>query len=38
MSGTRVRATSFAVGLLLHYGPTPQFERFIDYPKRDEHH
>ena len=30
-----LRATSFAVGVLLHFGPAPQFERFIDYPKRD---
>ena len=28
-----LRATTFAVGLLLHFGPAPRFERFIDYPK-----
>ena len=34
-----LHATSFAVGLLLHFGPTPRFERFIDYPKNPrEHH
>ena len=34
-----LRATSFAVGVLLHFGPTPRFERFIDYPKNPrEHH
>jgi GxxExxY protein len=32
-----LKVTSFAVGLLLHYRPTPQFERFIDYPKGDGH-
>ena len=26
-------------GVLLHFGPTPRFERFIDYPKNPrEHH
>jgi GxxExxY protein len=29
-----LKATSFEVGLLLHFGPTPRFERFIDHPKR----
>jgi len=29
-----LRATKFEVGLLLHYGPTPRFERYIDHPKR----
>ena len=23
-----------SVGLLLHFGPVPRFERYIDYPKR----
>jgi GxxExxY protein len=31
---TYLKATSFEVGLLLHFGPSPQFERFIDCPKR----
>jgi len=31
---TYLKATSFEVGLLLHFGPTPRFERFIDHPKR----
>jgi GxxExxY protein len=30
-----LRATKFEVGLLLHFGPAPHFERFIDYPKRE---
>ncbi|MDQ2766195.1 MAG: GxxExxY protein [Gemmatimonadota bacterium] len=29
-----LRATKFAVGLLLHCGPTARFERYIDRPKR----
>ena len=29
-----LRATAFEVGLLLHFGPKPSFERYIDYPKR----
>src|SRR5438105_4860629 len=29
-----LRATGFEVGVLLHFGPKPSFERFIDYPKR----
>ena len=29
-----LRATSFVVGLLLHFGPAPRFERFIDHPKK----
>ena|SRR5215831_12161150 len=29
-----LRASAFAVGLLLHFGPEPNFERFIDWPKR----
>lgn len=29
-----LRATKFEVGLLLHFGPTPRFERFVDQPKR----
>ena len=28
-----LRAISFAVGPLLHFDPTPRFERFMDYPK-----
>jgi GxxExxY protein len=28
-----LKATSFEVGLLLHFGPSPRFERF-DHPKR----
>jgi GxxExxY protein len=28
-----LRATAFEVGLLLHFGPNPSFERYIDYPK-----
>jgi GxxExxY protein len=31
---TYLRATSFEVGLLLHFGPTPSFDRFVDSPKR----
>jgi len=30
-----LRATKFEVGLLLHFGPTAGFERFIDHPKRE---
>jgi GxxExxY protein len=30
-----LRATKFEVGLLLHFGPAPRFERFIDHPKQD---
>jgi GxxExxY protein len=30
-----LRATKFEVGLLLHFGAAPKFERFIDYPKQD---
>jgi GxxExxY protein len=30
-----LRATSFEVGVLLHFGPEPRFERFIDHPKRE---
>src|SRR5436309_27466 len=29
-----LRATHFEVGVLLHFGPQPRFERFIDYPKK----
>ncbi|MDQ2931340.1 MAG: GxxExxY protein [Gemmatimonadota bacterium] len=29
-----LRATKFEVGLLLHLGPAPRFERFIDHPKK----
>jgi GxxExxY protein len=29
-----LRASTFAVGLLLHFGPKPSFQRFIDWPKR----
>lgn len=29
-----LRATQFEVGVLLHFGPRPVFERFIDSPKR----
>ena len=29
-----LRATTFQVGVLLHFGPEPQFWRFIDVPKR----
>ncbi|MEO6210361.1 MAG: GxxExxY protein [Gemmatimonadaceae bacterium] len=32
-----IRATKFEVGLLLHFGPAPRFERFIDSPKKDFH-
>lgn len=30
-----LRATRFEVGLLLHFGPAPTFERFIDCPKKE---
>jgi GxxExxY protein len=29
-----LRATTFEIGLLFHFGPTPAFERFIDHPNR----
>jgi GxxExxY protein len=29
-----LRATKFEVGLLLHFGPSANFERYIDHPKR----
>ena len=29
-----LRATPFEVGVLLHFGPTAKFSRFIDFPKR----
>jgi len=29
-----LRATTFEVGVLLHFGPQPRFYRFIDSPKR----
>ncbi|MEP7065531.1 MAG: GxxExxY protein [Gemmatimonadota bacterium] len=31
---TYLRATDFKVGILLHFGPVPRFERYIDHPKR----
>lgn len=31
---TYLRATSFEVGVLFHFGPTPYFKRYIDYPKK----
>ena len=31
---TYLRATTFAVGVLLHFGPRPSFQRFVDWPKR----
>jgi GxxExxY protein len=31
---TYLRATRFEVGVLLHFGPKPNFYRFIDSPKR----
>jgi GxxExxY protein len=31
-----LRASCFEVGLLLHFGPAPRFERYIDHPKRLE--
>jgi len=30
-----LRASSFEVGVLLHFGPVPSFERYIDQPKRN---
>ena len=29
-----LKATSFEVGLLLHFGPTPHYKRVLDSPKR----
>jgi GxxExxY protein len=29
-----LRASTFPVGLLLHFGPKPDFQKFIDWPKR----
>src|SRR5262245_28922129 len=29
-----LRASAFPVGLLLHFGPKPSFQKFIDWPKR----
>jgi len=29
-----LRATPFTAGVLLHYGPTPRFYRYVDWPKR----
>ena len=29
-----LRATSFEVGVLLHFGAVARFERYIDYPKQ----
>jgi hypothetical protein len=29
-----LRATSFEVGVLLHFGPVPRFDRYIDHPKQ----
>lgn len=29
-----LKATTLEVGLLLHFGSTPRFERYIDHPKR----
>ena len=29
-----LRATAFEVGVLLHFGPKPSFERYVDHPKR----
>jgi GxxExxY protein len=31
---TYIRVTTFEVGLLLHFGPSPKFYRYIDWPKR----
>ena len=28
-----LKATTFEVGVLLHFGPVPRFERYIDHPK-----
>jgi len=30
-----LRATKFQVGLLLHFGPAPRFERYLDHPKKE---
>lgn len=30
---TYLHATAFEVGVLLHFGPSPEFHRFIDFPK-----
>jgi GxxExxY protein len=30
-----LRATTFEVGLVLHFGPIPRFQRYIDHPKRN---
>jgi GxxExxY protein len=32
-----LRVTTFEVGVLLHFGPAPRFERYIDHPKRAAH-
>jgi GxxExxY protein len=29
-----LRASRFEVGVLLHFGPSPRFRRYIDWPKR----
>jgi GxxExxY protein len=29
-----LKATRYAVGLLLHFGPEPKVHRFVDFPKR----
>ena len=29
-----LRASRFEVGVLLHFGPSPKFYRFVDHPKR----
>lgn len=29
-----LRASKFEVGVLLHFGPMPRFERYVDHPKR----
>jgi GxxExxY protein len=29
-----LRASKFEVGILLHFGPMPRFERYVDHPKR----
>ena len=30
-----LRATKFEVGILLHFGPAPRFERYVDQRKRE---
>lgn len=30
-----LKATTFEVGVLLHFGPVARFERYIDRPKRN---